>query len=172
MDKYVELARKSIEYYFIHKALMPIPINLPKDMVNNKAGIFVSLHSKDGSLRGCIGTILPGEKTLANEIISNAVSAAFYDNRFSPLVQSELKDLDISVDVLTEPIAINTPDELDVKKYGVIVKNKNGQYGVLLPDISGVNSVEQQISIAAQKAGIDLEKDKIYLYRFEVIRHH
>jgi AmmeMemoRadiSam system protein A len=172
MDNYVELARKSIEYHFIHNTLMPVSDDLAPEILNDKAGIFVSLHTKNGHLRGCVGTILPCEKNIAREIISNAVSAAFYDNRFLPLSKNELKNLDISVDVLTEPEAINSIKQLDIKKYGVIVRSKDGRSGVLLPDIEGVNTVDEQIAIACQKANIDLKKDKIYLYRFKVNRHH
>jgi len=78
--------------------------------------------------------------------------------------------LEINVDVLGEPEAIDSPDKLDVKRYGVIVE-KGYRRGLLLPDLDGVDTVEYQIAIAMQKAGIDFDEKGVQLYRFEVVRH-
>ena len=83
--------------------------------------------------------------------------------------EEELERLVYSVDVLGEPEAITSKEELDVKKYGVIV-TKGRKRGLLLPDLDGVDSVEEQIAIARRKAGIR-EEDEVSLERFEVIRH-
>jgi len=171
MNVYTNLAKQSIAYYFKHKKVMPPPHDLLVDLINQQASTFVSLHNKDGALRGCIGTLLPTKKNIAQEIIYNALAAAFDDNRFMPLEEQELDDLVISVDVLSRPEAINSIKELNPKKYGVIVQTKDGRSGVLLPDLEGIDSIEHQVSIACQKAGIDLNKDKISLFRFTVKRH-
>ena len=167
-DAYVKLARASAEYYVKNKKVMEVPEWIPDELLENKAGAFVSIH-KFGSLRGCIGTILPTRKNLAEEIIRNAVSAVSEDNRFDPVEADELKWLDINVDVLSEPERIESEKQLDVKKYGVIVQS-GYKRGLLLPDLDGVDTVEQQISIAMRKGGI-AKGSNIDLYRFEVVRH-
>lgn len=165
MDEYVKLARETIKMY-LTKHQLPKTLNLP----NKRAGCFVSLHTKDGNLRGCIGTIEPYYKNLAGEIVANAVAAATHDPRFEPVKIEELDNLDINVDVLNPPEPIKSEKDLDVKKYGVIVRAPDGRDGLLLPDIEGVDNVQQQISIARQKAGISPDEE-ISLYRFMVERH-
>lgn len=141
-----------------------------KDDLGEKAACFTSLHNPDGSLRGCIGTIMPVRTSLKEEIEENAYSAAFYDPRFSPLKREELSELEITVDVLGKPHPIKSIEELDPVKYGVIVSSGKKR-GVLLPDLPGVDRVEQQLAIAMQKAGIQ-EDSPIYVERFEVLRYH
>ena len=138
------------------------------DMRQNRAGVFVSIH-KDGKLRGCIGTFLPTRDSIAQEIISNAVSAATRDPRFDPVRPDELDRLEINVDVLSAPEKISGPEELDVKRYGVIVSS-GGKRGLLLPDLDGVDTVDEQVDIARRKGGIR-EGEPVTLERFEVVRH-
>lgn len=171
MDEYIKLAQKTIENYLEKNQIIEVPKNLPEKMYKTRAGVFVSLHKKDGSLRGCIGTFLPTKENIAQEIISNAISAAFYDPRFFPLQKDELNNLEISVDILSKPEIVKSIDNLDPKKYGIIVKSINGHTGLLLPDIKGINTVNEQISIACQKAGINPNKEKFQVYKFTVERH-
>ena len=167
-DAYVQLARASLESYITKGKVLDIPGNLPEEMMKEKAGVFVSIH-KHGKLRGCIGTIEPTRKCIAKEIIENAISASTRDPRFDPISEEELKWLEINVDVLGKPERITSRKQLDVKRYGVIVSS-GYRRGLLLPDIEGVDSVDQQVSIAMQKGGIR-EGEKYTLERFEVIRH-
>ncbi|MBO4457418.1 MAG: AmmeMemoRadiSam system protein A [Butyrivibrio sp.] len=167
-DEYVRLARKSLESYILSREVIAVPSDLPGEMLTQKAGAFVSIH-KAGELRGCIGTILPTTECVAKEIINNAISASTKDPRFMPISPDELPLLDINVDVLGEPEEISSPDELDVKRYGVIV-SCGARRGLLLPDLEGVDTVERQIEIARQKGGID-EDEEVKLERFEVVRH-
>ena len=167
-DAYVTLARKSLESYILRQETIRVPDDLPKDMLMKRAGAFVSIH-KFGKLRGCIGTILPTTDCVAEEIIENAISASTRDPRFPAIEAEELPFLEINVDVLGEPEDIASTDELDVKKYGVIV-SCGGRRGLLLPDLDGVDTVEEQVMIAMQKAGIS-PGEKISLQRFEVVRH-
>lgn len=168
-DALVRLARLSLETYVkTHRILEKLPENLPNELTERAAGVFVSLK-KDGQLRGCIGTIMPTRDSLAEEIVHNAVSACSRDPRFSPVEEAELEDLVYSVDVLSEPERIFSPDDLDVKRYGVIVES-NGRRGLLLPDLSGVDTVEEQIAIARKKGSIG-PRDEVQLWRFEVVRH-
>ena len=148
---------------------LSVPDGLPEEMLTRRAGTFVSLH-KNGRLRGCIGTIMATRKNVAEEILSNAVSACSRDPRFAPVTAGELSSLEISVDVLGDLEPIDSPDKLDVKRYGVIVSH-GAKRGLLLPNLDGVDSVEEQIRIARQKGGIR-ESEPYSLERFEVVRHY
>lgn len=170
-DAYVHLARRSLEHYI--KTGMYVEMDeekdgLPKELLQERAGVFVSLK-KDGRLRGCIGTIQPTQKNIAQEIIKNAVSAATADYRFDPVLPDELPELSYSVDVLGKPEPIKNIEQLDVARYGVIVE-RGSKRGLLLPDLAGVDTPEEQIKIALQKAGIG-ESEPYQMQRFEVIRH-
>ena len=167
-DPWVRLAWASVESYVRTRRVIDIPDGLPAELTGSRAGAFVSIH-KQGRLRGCIGTIAPTRKCLAEEIIRNAVSAAARDPRFDPIRPDELKWLEISVDVLGAPEDVASEAELDVKRYGVIV-TRGGRRGLLLPDLDGVDTVEQQVAIARQKAGIGPD-EPVGLQRFEVVRH-
>ena len=167
-DDYVRLARETIEKYVRTGERGSVPEWAPAEMREQKAGVFVSIH-KDGRLRGCIGTILPVYGSIAEEILSNAVSASTRDPRFDPIRPEELDRLEINVDVLTEPERISGKEELDVKRYGVIVSS-GSRRGLLLPDLDGVDTVDEQVAIAMKKGGIT-ERDRITMERFEVIRH-
>ena len=167
-DAYLKLARDAVYHYVIHRRYLPVPEDLDEELLGRRAGTFVSIH-KNGRLRGCIGTIMATRNSIAEEIIANAVSACSRDPRFSPIREEELKDLEISVDVLGEIEDIQSPDELDVKRYGVIV-SCGRRKGLLLPDLDGIDTVEEQIGIAREKGGIGKD-EKYQLQRFEVIRH-
>ncbi len=168
-DAFVKLARASVENWVKSRRVLPLPDGLPEELTKRRAGAFVSIH-KNGQLRGCIGTISAVEDCVAEEIIRNAVSASSHDPRFSPITPDELKYLEISVDVLGEAEPIDSPDKLDVKRYGVIV-TRGRKRGLLLPDLDGVDTVEEQIRIAKRKAGIREDEDAD-LERFEVVRHY
>ena len=173
---YVKLARATIEQYVRTKKILKFPDDLPSGLAaelpaeaaNERAGAFVSVH-KNGMLRGCIGTIGPVQASIAEEIISNAISAVSRDPRFDRVREDELGLLEINVDILGKPEYIDGPEQLDVKRYGVIV-SCGMKRGLLLPDLEGVDTVEEQISIAMRKGGIDPE-DNYRLQRFEVVRY-
>ena len=167
-DPYVRLARASVESWVRHHERISVPEGLPEEMLTRRAGAFVSLH-RHGRLRGCIGTIMATEKSIAEEIVQNAISACSRDPRFSPVTADELSSLEISVDVLGELESIDSPNELDVKRYGVVVSHGRKR-GLLLPNLDGVDTVEEQIRIARQKGGIR-EGEPYRLERFEVVRH-
>lgn len=166
-DEYVKLARESLEYYVRNKKYMEVPDYINGEMLNDRRGVFVSIK-KEGELRGCIGTILPTKKNIAEEIVNNAVEAGIYDPRFFEVEEDELEDLVYSVDVLMPPEKAEL-SSLDPERYGVIVR-KGNRAGLLLPNLEGINTVEEQIRIALRKAGIELEED-FEIERFEVIRH-
>ena len=177
---YVKIARLSLEGNIlgtspeevrrsIFTELLAADKDIADHLLKSRAGAFVSIH-EHGALRGCIGTIAPTQPSLADEIVENAISASTRDPRFDPITADELDDLEISVDVLCDPEPISGLDELDVKRYGVIV-TAGGRRGLLLPDLDGVDTPEKQVDIARRKAGIG-EREVIELERFEVTRFH
>ena len=168
-DPYVSLARQTIETYVKTEEKIRVPQNLPEEMYSGRAGVFVSLK-EDGRLRGCIGTIAPVRENIAQEIIENAISAAVRDPRFHAVEPEELDRLVYSVDVLGDTEEIDSAEELEVKRYGVVV-SRGRRRGLLLPNLEGVDTVEEQIRIAKQKAGIPDEAEDVRLERFEVVRH-
>jgi len=167
-DAYVSLARNTLEAHIREGRMLEMPDNLPAEMLREKAGVFVSLK-KHGELRGCIGTIVPTTASIAHEIMQNAISAGTGDPRFYPVEKDELDELQYSVDVLMASEPIDSKEQLDVKRYGVIVRS-GYKSGLLLPNLEGVDTIEEQLEIVLQKAGIS--KDENYkMERFEVIRH-
>ncbi|MDO4182612.1 MAG: AmmeMemoRadiSam system protein A [Coriobacteriia bacterium] len=168
VDPYVALARAALDHFVTTGEDLPQPANLPEDMTTRRAGAFVSLH-KHGQLRGCIGTISATQPCLAAEIIRNARCAANEDPRFSPVRPEELRAISLSVDVLGEAEDIADESQLDPQRFGVIV-TKGWRRGLLLPALEGVDTVEQQVAIARQKAGI-APGERVQLQRFEVVRH-
>ncbi len=171
MDIYIKLAKEAVETFVKTGKIPSLPENLPQEMLKKRAGVFVSVHKKDGSLRGCIGTFLPTKKNIAQEIIANAISSAVHDPRFPPVSEEELPDLVYSVDILSEPKKLDAKRyTLDPKNYGLIVSSPDGRRGLLLPDIPDVNTPEEQFRICCYKAGIHPE-EKVVLHIFTVTRH-
>jgi len=168
MHPLVRLAKQAVEEYVKAGRVLKTPKELSEEM-KQKAGVFVSLK-KHGQLRGCIGTIQPVTDCVASEIIRNAISAATEDPRFLPVAEEELEDLDYSVDVLCPSEKVKDISELDPKRYGVIV-SKGMRRGLLLPDIEGVNTVEEQLKITKLKAGISPDDEDVEIERFEVKRY-
>lgn len=164
----VSLARQALETY-VRDGRKIIPDLVEEPLLREKAGVFVSIK-KHGQLRGCIGTILPTRDNIAGEIVNNAISAGTGDPRFDEVEPEELDDLVYSVDVLKAPEPINSIDKLDVKRYGVIVRSGR-RSGLLLPNLEGINSVEEQLAVARQKAGIG-PNESVEMERFEVVRYH
>jgi len=167
-DIYIRLARMSLENYVLTGKRLILPEGLPDELVRKQAGVFVSLH-EHGRLRGCIGTIMPQSKSVAEEIIKNAVSAGTNDPRFDKVEATELKDIIYSVDVLELPERIASKAELDPKKYGVIVRS-GYRSGLLLPNLDNVDTVEDQVNIVLRKAGIG-SGENYSMERFQVTRH-
>jgi AmmeMemoRadiSam system protein A len=163
----VRIARKAIEQHLKFGRRVEVR-EIPPEF-NRRAAVFVSLK-KGAALRGCIGTVEPSQPDLVREVVENAVSAATRDPRFDPVGPSEVQDLTISVDVLGELEPVSGLEELDPKRYGVVVSSGSGR-GLLLPDLEGVDTPEQQVSIARRKAGISAG-EPVRIERFEVIRYY
>lgn len=167
-DPYVKLARESLEYFVRIGKKLPVPPDVPGEMLKKRAGTFVSIK-KNGQLRGCIGTIEAVNGNIAEEIIDNAISAGQRDPRFYPVEEDELDELVYSVDILGEAEPVKAREELDPERYGVIVR-KGRRSGLLLPNLEGVDTVDEQLTIVLRKAGIKEDED-YSMERFEVIRH-
>lgn len=164
----VQLARQTIETYLKENKIIDPPAELIPEM-KEQAGVFVSLH-RAGQLRGCIGTFRPTTKSVAHEVIRNAIESSTRDPRFPPMAKDELTGLEISVDVLSKPEPAGSIKDLDAKKYGVIIK-AGAKSGLLLPNLDGVNTPEEQIAICRRKAWIS-DDEPLELFRFEVRRYH
>ena len=169
IDPHVALARLSVETFVNEHRVADVPADVPQELLDARAGAFVSLHAY-GDLRGCIGTISATCANIAEEIIQNGISACSRDYRFHPVRPDELDYLEYSVDVLGKAEPIDSPDQLDPARYGVIV-TKGWARGLLLPNLDGVDTVDVQLAIAKQKAGIPVDETNVQLERFEVVRY-
>jgi len=183
MNPYIALAKSAVENYVKEEKIISAPENLSEELLKEKSGVFVTIEKQE-QLRGCIGTYLPTKENIAQEIIQNAVAAATEDYRFGPIQKEELPYLSYAVYILSKPELIKDVGGLDPKKYGIIVKTVpiispdktdvmfNGhalpKSGLLLPDLEGIDTTEQQVSIACQKARINPEIEKVIIYKFGV----
>ncbi|MDO5116955.1 MAG: AmmeMemoRadiSam system protein A [Eggerthellaceae bacterium] len=169
VDPHIALARLSVETYVRTGRAAQLPADVPQELLNTQAGAFVSLH-EHGQLRGCIGTIAPTRENVAQEILQNGISACSRDPRFDSVTEDELDYLEYSVDVLAPAEPIESTDQLDPVRYGVIV-TKGWRRGLLLPNLEGVDTVDEQVFIAKRKAGISPLDTNVQLERFEVVRY-
>ena len=164
MHPLVFLAKQTVENYIKERKIISLLEDLPKEFLERKAGTFVTIE-KNSELRGCIGTYLPTRENIAEEVIYNAIAAATEDYRFGPIEKEELPEFSYTVYILNEPELVKDLKELDPKKYGIIVKTET-KTGLLLPDLEGVDTIEQQLSITCQKGGIDPNQEKFLIYKF------
>jgi len=171
MHSLASLAKLAVESYICEGKIISPPEDLPAEFKNQRKGTFVTI-TRNGNLRGCIGTYLPTKNNIAKEVISNAIAAATEDYRFGPIQREELALLSYTVYVLSEPRKIKDLKELNPKKYGIIVKTIAGsKTGILLPDLEGIDSIEQQVAIACGKGGINPTIERVIIYRFEVKKY-
>ena len=169
---YVRLARVTVER-LLNGETPPISgaaVETDAELWNRERACFVSIKTSAGALRGCIGTILPTQSGLDQEIIANAVAASTRDPRFSPMTALELKNVVFSVDVLSLPEPVSDRGELDPSVWGVIV-SQGPRRGVLLPDLEGIDTAQEQLDIAARKAGIWKIDAGVTIERFSVDRY-
>jgi len=167
-----ELAKLSVETYLKEGKIIEPPADLSEEFLQKKSGVFVTIE-ENGKLRGCIGTYLPTKINIAEEIIHNAIAAAIEDYRFDSIDEKELSSLTYTVYILNDPEPLKNIKTLNPRKFGIIVKTTLSpvKTGLLLPDLDGVNTVEQQIQICCQKGGIDKEKEKFIIFCFTVKKH-
>jgi len=162
----VKLAIRSVKYFIETGNPLPCPAHLP-DFLRQSAGIFVSIK-KQGSLRGCIGTITPKYKNLAEEVIQNALRSASEDPRFDPIQKKELPSLTFSVDVMKPLEKIDSIKDQNIKQFGLVIRGE-GKQSVLLPDLDIIKSADQQLQVCLKKGGFKWN-DTYEIFRFEVKR--
>jgi len=170
MDAYIQFAKQAIEEYIKTGKVIPVPKDLSPEFYSRKAGVFVTIY-KEKELRGCIGTYLPTKNNIAEEIIDNSIAACSRDFRFNKITEKDLPQLSYEVSILSEPKPVENIKKHNPRKDGIIVKCVDGRCGLLLPNLDGIDAVDQQISIACQKGGIDPRSDKIRLFEFNVEKH-
>jgi AmmeMemoRadiSam system protein A len=169
MHAYVKLAKDAVAAHFLGDSLIKLEREAAPELLKNKAGVFVTIYNGK-KLCGCIGTFVATKNNLAEEIISNAISAATADYRFNRITPDEMSELTFEVSILAEPEEVKSVKNLDPRKYGVIVQSGTRR-GLLLPDLEGVDTPEQQINIAASKGDIDLRNNQFKLYRFSTTKY-
>lgn len=173
-----KLAKKTVEEYVKNNKIIEPESVLDSDpeFLEKEAATFVTLK-KNGELRACIGTYLPTQDHVAQEVVANAVGAATRDHRFGPVQEQELPELSYQVQVLSEPEPITGEDDLDPQQYGIVVKaiipqeqdvnlKQQTKTAVLLPDLEGIDSPRKQISVACRKARINPDQFKVKVWRF------
>ncbi len=148
----LKTARLSIEEIFNHKPVQqPDYFTFPNLAL--KAGAFVTLKI-DEELRGCIGYIISDNK-LFDTVVDAAKSAAIRDPRFYPLSKEELNKIEIEISVLSPPFKMNSYDEIELGKHGLIVE-EHGKRGLLLPQVPIEHNMnkEEYLSSICRKAGL------------------
>jgi AmmeMemoRadiSam system protein A len=170
MNAYVKLAKDTVETYVKTGKIPPLPENISKKILTEKAGVFVSIYNGE-ELRGCVGTYLPTEPNVAEEIIGNAIAAATRDYRFKPITTKELPKLTYSIYILEEPREIKSLDELNPKEYGILIKSETGKSGLLLPDLPGINTVEKQLAAVCHKCGVRQSEEKVVVCKFKTKKY-
>jgi AmmeMemoRadiSam system protein A len=105
----------------------------PGPVLEEPRGAFVTIHKK-GSLRGCIG-IVEAIKPLWQTVREMAVASAFQDPRFPPLEKNEYDEIDIEISAMSPLKKVDSVDEIEVGKHGIIIK-RGFQQGLLLPQVA------------------------------------
>lgn len=140
----------------------------PIGLLAEPAPVFVTLRIAN-KLRGCIGSLVAMHDNLIEETMDRARAAAFDDPRFTRLTRAELPDTSVEVSILRPLQPIGSIDELDPVRFGIEVRDGNGRRAVLLPEIDGVDTVEQQIKVTRQKAGIP-PGNELQIRKFTVVK--
>jgi len=127
------IAKKAIEARLSSGASVSKVVESASPKLKEPRGAFVTLYKK-GELRGCIGQIVP-RMPLAEAVAAMAEEAAFRDPRFSPLRSDEWGDVTIEISVLTPLHKIESTDEIEIGKHGIVIAS-NGSVGLLLPQVA------------------------------------
>lgn len=166
LDALPAVAREAIRAFLEERA--PQATVEPRGALGKAAPIFVTLRI-GGALRGCMGELVPRCANLVEETMDRAVTAAIHDPRFPPLTLDELEHTTIDVTILGTRTPVTSHDELDPAVFGIDITDAAGRRAVLLPDVEGVDTVEQQLAVVRRKAGIRDDAD-ITIRRFRVLK--
>jgi uncharacterized protein len=170
---FTEIAFQSLNFYLSHQTIDGLILKgIPSNLYRQKRACFVSLHKLNGDLRGCVGNLEPKQENLVLEISCNAISAAMNDSRFKPLSSREMKNIQLSVDVLSTPELISNFNELEPEIYGVIVSDGDDKRAVLLPGLEKIDTIEKQIRLVKRKAGLsEIPDEYLIFHRFSSTRY-
>jgi hypothetical protein len=169
MHPFIKLAQESIINYLATGQLLAAPSPLPPQL-QQPGAVFVTIYAAGGQLRGCRGTIVPTEPTLADAIIKTAVASATDDPRFPPMTLAETAAMQLKIDLLSPMEPVADVATLNEKIYGVLIQSPSGQRrGLLLPNIDAVDSVPHQLQLVRRKAGMSPDEPS-ELFRFTVTR--
>lgn len=160
-----QVARRSVEAAF--RGGVEKPAMSAAGILGERHGVFVTIRGPRRELRGCVGTLTPRFANTVEETWHVARDAAFHDGRFPPVGARELERLRFEVSVLSPLEEVTLTADLDSQRYGIVLATDDGRRGVLLPDVTGIETVEQQIALARSKGGID-ELEPARIQRFTV----
>ncbi len=119
-------------------------------------GAFVTLNTKDGNLRGCIGRIV-SDQPLYQTVGDMSVAAAFNDNRFAPVKKEELDNIVIDITILSAPQKVACYKDIQIGRDGIVLKKTDSTAGaVFLPQVPKNFGWDLQTTLEnlSQKAGI------------------
>ncbi len=169
-EKLLRIARETIESYIRDRKVPEFSVEEPELL--EKCGAFVTIKSSE-RLRGCIG-IVEGIKPLYETVVEMAIATSTKDPRFSPVIESELKDLRIEISVMTPLRKINSAEEVQIGEHGVLMR-RGYQSGLLLPQVATEHNWDRQTFLdhACLKAGLLLGEWKdpqtdIYVFSAQV----
>lgn len=167
-NDYIKLAYMTIDKIVKEDKVLEVPNNISKELLEEKSAMFTSIHEFD-KLRGCVGTFIPTQDNIAEELINSSINASVRDFRFPKITEEELPYIDVSVYKLFPPELVEDKEMLDPKKYGIIVSSEYKR-GLLLPDLPGIDTIDEQITIARRKGNI-LPDEDITIERFLVEKY-
>jgi AmmeMemoRadiSam system protein A len=160
-----QFARRSVEAAL--RGDVEKPAITAVGILGERHGVFVTIRGLRRKLRGCVGTLKPYFANTAEETWHVARDAAFRDGRFAPVDARELKHLRFEVSVLVPLEEVASTAELDPRRYGVVLATEDNRRGLLLPDVKGIKTIEQQLTTARLKGGIG-ESELVRIQRFTV----
>lgn len=177
----VKVARKTIEHLLVYDELprfevLDYGIKLAEESVlfeadelrrflSESRGVFVSIKNHRG-LRGCMGSVVPRKKSILEEVIFQTKQASMNDPRFDPLSQSDLLEITVTVELLSDLERVENSDELNPQIYGVLIQSGENR-SLLLPNLEGIDDVETQLKIASNKGGFTVNEIET-IHRFTV----
>jgi len=153
---FLDTARKKIETHLDPNSSLPDFTSLDSKFFEIRS-CFVTLHTLEHNLRGCIGNIQPFEPLIDN-VLNNAYNAAFKDPRFPPISSIyELNNISIEISILSVPVKIDSYKLFEPGKHGIILE-KLGSTSVFLPQVATEQNwnAETTLNHLALKAGLDI----------------
>jgi AmmeMemoRadiSam system protein A len=127
----LDLAHRALEARVRHAGLPSIDGDLAAGV---RRGAFVSIFNGQ-ELRGCLGR-LNSHLPLARLVAQLAQAVADSDPRFDRVTPQELAHLGFEISVLSREREVQSVDEIEVGRHGLIVE-QGASRGLLLPQVPG-----------------------------------